>query len=163
MRVPFKKNITLLTLMICLHISLISGQDKLPQIQLEKNQVNTAYVETKIDSIIAVLTLEEKIGLTHAQSKFSTKGVSRLGIPEVWMRPSSNPVRPIRQGHPSQCCKDNPDHPAKPAQVHSGYPSGPSGRASYMWLRSMWLHCIMWLHSIDPMWLHCTMFPYHTQ
>ena len=63
MRVPFKKNITLLTLMICLHISLISGQDKLPQIQLEKNQVNTAYVETKIDSIIAVLTLEEKIGL----------------------------------------------------------------------------------------------------
>jgi beta-glucosidase len=93
MRVPFKKNITLLTLMICLHISLISGQDKLPQIQLEKNQVSTAYVETKIDSIIAVLTLEEKIGLTHAQSKFSTKGVSRLGIPEVWMSDGPHGVR----------------------------------------------------------------------
>ena len=75
---------------------------------------------------------------------------------------SAIPVRSIRQGHLSQCCKANPDHPAKPAQAHSGYPSGPSGRASYILLHYMWLHYIMWLHSIDPMSLHFPMCPYHT-
>ena len=93
MRVPFKKNISLLTVILCLHISFINGQNKIPQIQLEKGQVGFVYVEAKIDSIIAVLTLEEKLALTHAQSKFSTKGVARLGIPEVWMSDGPHGVR----------------------------------------------------------------------
>ena len=42
-------------------------------------------MEQKIDSIISQLTLEEKVAMCHAQSKFSTPGVARLGIPELWM------------------------------------------------------------------------------
>jgi beta-glucosidase len=53
----------------------------------------SAYVEAKIDSIIALLTLEEKVEMCHAQSKFSTKGVERLGIPEIWMADGPHGVR----------------------------------------------------------------------
>lgn len=50
-------------------------------------------MEAKIDSIIAQLTLEEKVAMCHAQSKFSTKGVERLGIPEIWMADGPHGVR----------------------------------------------------------------------
>ncbi len=41
--------------------------------------------DVKIDSLIAQLTLEEKIGMLHGNSMFSTGGVKRLGIPELKM------------------------------------------------------------------------------
>ena len=50
-------------------------------------------IESKIDSILALLTLDEKVALCHAQSKFSTKGVERLGIPELWMSDGPHGVR----------------------------------------------------------------------
>ncbi|WP_298531679.1 glycoside hydrolase family 3 protein [uncultured Algibacter sp.] len=50
-------------------------------------------IEKKIDSILSQLTLKEKVDLCHAQSKFSTKGVSRLGIPEIWMADGPHGVR----------------------------------------------------------------------
>ncbi|KAB1069750.1 glycosyl hydrolase [Tamlana haliotis] len=50
-------------------------------------------IEAKIDSILPRLTLEEKVDLCHAQSKFSTKGVARLGIPEIWMSDGPHGVR----------------------------------------------------------------------
>ncbi|WP_240964522.1 glycoside hydrolase family 3 C-terminal domain-containing protein [Flavivirga algicola] len=50
-------------------------------------------VEEKIDSILSLLTLEEKVAMCHAQSKFSTPGVPRLGIPEVWMSDGPHGVR----------------------------------------------------------------------
>ena len=42
-------------------------------------------VEGKIDSLIFQMTLEEKIGMLHGNSMFSTGGVKRLGIPELKM------------------------------------------------------------------------------
>lgn len=42
-------------------------------------------VEKRIDAILQQLTVSEKIAMCHAQSKFSTPGVPRLGIPELWM------------------------------------------------------------------------------
>jgi beta-glucosidase len=39
--------------------------------------------EARIDSIIAVLTLDEKILMLHQNSKFSSAGIERLGIPEL--------------------------------------------------------------------------------
>ncbi|QXP68261.1 glycoside hydrolase family 3 protein [Polaribacter sp. AHE13PA] len=93
MRLALKKNISVFVFVLCLQISYTKAQDKIPQIQLEKNEVSTAFIEAKIDSIIAVLTLEEKVAMTHAQSKFSTKGVARLGIPEVWMSDGPHGVR----------------------------------------------------------------------
>ncbi len=50
-------------------------------------------LESKIDSIISLLTLKEKVDMCHAQSKFSTKGVERLGIPEIWMSDGPHGVR----------------------------------------------------------------------
>ena len=50
-------------------------------------------VEQKIDQIIKQLTLREKVDLCHAQSKFSSSGVPRLGIPEIWMSDGPHGVR----------------------------------------------------------------------
>ena len=50
--------------------------------------------EEQIESILSRLTLEEKIAMTHAQSKFSSPGVKRLGIPEFWTTDGPHGVRP---------------------------------------------------------------------
>jgi beta-glucosidase len=42
---------------------------------------NSKSIESKIDNIISSLTIEEKVAMCHAQSKFSSPGVERLGIP----------------------------------------------------------------------------------
>lgn len=50
-------------------------------------------MEKKIENILQQLTLNEKIAMCHAQSKFSTPGVARLGIPELWMSDGPHGVR----------------------------------------------------------------------
>ncbi|MDN5627494.1 MAG: glycoside hydrolase family 3 C-terminal domain-containing protein, partial [Weeksellaceae bacterium] len=50
-------------------------------------------VEQRIDDALAKMTLEEKINLIHAQSKFSSHGVPRLGIPELWTADGPHGVR----------------------------------------------------------------------
>ena len=50
-------------------------------------------IESKIEELLKKLTLEEKVAMCHAQSKFSTKGVERLGIPEIWMADGPHGVR----------------------------------------------------------------------
>jgi beta-glucosidase len=42
---------------------------------------NSKSIESKIDNTISSLTIEEKVAMCHAQSKFSSPGVERLGIP----------------------------------------------------------------------------------
>jgi beta-glucosidase len=41
--------------------------------------------DTTIDSLIAKMTIEEKIGMLHGNSMFTSGGVERLGIPELKM------------------------------------------------------------------------------
>ncbi|WP_029034431.1 glycoside hydrolase family 3 C-terminal domain-containing protein [Salinimicrobium terrae] len=41
--------------------------------------------EDEIDSLISLMTLEEKSGMLHGTSMFATSGVPRLGIPELTM------------------------------------------------------------------------------
>ena len=57
------------------------------------NEIDKA-ITVKIDSIISLLTVEEKIAMCHAQSKFSSSGVPRLGIPELWMSDGPHGIRP---------------------------------------------------------------------
>ncbi|WP_372744117.1 glycoside hydrolase family 3 C-terminal domain-containing protein [Lutibacter sp.] len=46
---------------------------------------NAAVFNKKIDSLIALMTIEEKIGMLHGNSMFANGGVERLGIPELKM------------------------------------------------------------------------------
>lgn len=51
-------------------------------------------IEERVEDALPRLTLKEKIALVHAQSKFSSAGVPRLGIPEFWMTDGPHGVRP---------------------------------------------------------------------
>jgi len=42
-------------------------------------------VEARINDLLPQLTLEEKVSLVHGNANFTTAGVLRLGIPELWM------------------------------------------------------------------------------
>ncbi|MDE7438517.1 MAG: glycoside hydrolase family 3 C-terminal domain-containing protein [Muribaculaceae bacterium] len=51
-------------------------------------------LETRVQYALSRLTTSEKIALIHAQSKFSSPGVARLGIPEVWCTDGPHGIRP---------------------------------------------------------------------
>lgn len=50
----------------------------------EGKEIGTEY-DTEINALLSQLTLEEKIGMLHGNSMFSTGAVPRLGIPELKM------------------------------------------------------------------------------
>ncbi|WP_347158408.1 glycoside hydrolase family 3 C-terminal domain-containing protein [Pontibacter chitinilyticus] len=50
--------------------------------------------EAQIDSLLKLMTLEEKVGMLHASSSFTSGGVPRLGIPEMIMSDGPHGVRP---------------------------------------------------------------------
>lgn len=66
------KALSLLTGIFFIAVTSVNAQTK-------SNQA----LDTKITSIIKKLTLEEKIGMLHANGIFSSAGVPRLGIPEM--------------------------------------------------------------------------------
>ncbi|MEI6555584.1 MAG: glycoside hydrolase family 3 C-terminal domain-containing protein [Paludibacter sp.] len=50
-------------------------------------------IEKRIEHALSLMTLEEKVAMCHAQSKFSAKGVPRLGIPEIWTDDGPHGIR----------------------------------------------------------------------
>ncbi len=55
---------------------------------------DTKPVEQRIEDALSRMTLREKINVIHAQSKFSSAGVPRLGFPDFWTDDGPHGVRP---------------------------------------------------------------------
>jgi len=55
---------------------------------------NSDPIEKQVDDALSQMTLNEKIAVIHAQSKFSARGVPSLGIPDLWCDDGPHGVRP---------------------------------------------------------------------
>lgn len=51
-------------------------------------------LESRVEDALSRMTTAEKIALIHAQSKFCSRGVPRLGIPDLWTTDGPHGVRP---------------------------------------------------------------------
>ena len=69
-------------------------------VQMVKAQSLPAYldetkdIEVRVEDALKRMTLDEKIRVIHAQSKFSSAGVPRLGFPDFWTDDGPHGVRP---------------------------------------------------------------------
>ncbi|TYP98184.1 beta-glucosidase [Tenacibaculum adriaticum] len=96
MKLFFYKTYLVLILLLCFFaiqtsVSQIKTDNQNPTVFIQN--ITPEKIEDNIEKILKNLTLEEKVAMCHAQSKFSTKGVPRLGIPEIWMSDGPHGVR----------------------------------------------------------------------
>lgn len=76
-------------LLSCSFAAVLSVQAAVP-VYLDRSKP----IEDRVEDALSRMTTEEKIAIIHAQSKFSSAGVPRLGIPELWTDDGPHGVRP---------------------------------------------------------------------
>ena len=79
-----------LTTLVVLATTFCSAQAQQKPVYLDE----TKPIEQRVNDALSRMTLNEKIRVIHAQSKFSAAGVPRLGMPDFWTDDGPHGVRP---------------------------------------------------------------------
>lgn len=75
-------------ILLALGLTLVANTS-FAQVYLDPN----APMEQRVEDALGRMTLAEKIAIIHAQSKFSSPGVARLGIPGLWCTDGPHGIR----------------------------------------------------------------------
>ena len=84
----FKKTLLITALVITATVS-VKAQSKTP-VYLDDSKS----IQARVEDALSRMNLQEKINMIHAQSKFSSPGVPRLGIPDNWTDDGPHGIRP---------------------------------------------------------------------
>ncbi|WP_456312584.1 glycoside hydrolase family 3 C-terminal domain-containing protein [Pseudomonas shirazensis] len=82
------KNVKTILVLVLLSSFGLNAQNKVPVYLDDKKPINE-----RVEDALSKMTTAEKIAMIHAQSKFSSPGVQRLGIPENWMTDGPHGIR----------------------------------------------------------------------
>jgi beta-glucosidase len=82
------KNVKTFLVLLMLSSFGMNAQNNVPVYLDDKKPINE-----RVEDALAKMTTAEKIAMIHAQSKFSSPGVQRLGIPENWMTDGPHGIR----------------------------------------------------------------------
>ena len=82
------KSVKIVVVLLLLNSFGIIAQSKVPVYLDDKKPI-----DERVEDALSKMTTEEKIAMIHAQPKFSSPGVPRLGIPENWMTDGPHGIR----------------------------------------------------------------------
>lgn len=78
------------SVVIALGLTTVANAQQVLPVYLDESKP----MEQRVEDALSRMTLAEKIAVIHAQSKFSSPGVKRLGFPDLWTDDGPHGVRP---------------------------------------------------------------------
>ena len=78
---------------ICLLVYTLASSACLVRADVPAYLNDSLDIETRVEDALGRLSVEEKIAMIHAQSKFTSPGVPRLGIPDLTVNDGPQGVR----------------------------------------------------------------------